>query len=350
MGTATMLNQAGALVHVQKDGTVLVSHGGIEMGQGLHTKMAGLAASLFDIPIDAVHIAETNTDKVANTTATAASSGSDLNGGAIHDACDQLLERLKPFLDEERAKLNDGAGPLTDAERQSLLGQAASSAWRARVNLSANGYYRTPVKGVNWRQKGINEFKGEPFYYHTSGVAATEVQIDCLTGDVTVLRSDILHGVGRTLNGAIDIGQVEGAFAQGLGLFLMEEVVYNKQGQLLSKGPGMYKIPAAGDVPLDFRVRLAENDEGGHPRVYGSKAVGEPPLFLAVSALFAVKEAIGAARLDFLHESNGAEPDGNAASFRDLRLDAPLTCEKVRMACLDHLNTTGKRANWHARA
>jgi len=342
--TATFLNQSGALVHVHKDGTVLVSHGGIEMGQGLNTKIAGLAASLLDIPIDAVYISETNTDKVANTTATAASCGTDLNGAAVHAACDQLLERLGPFLKDARAKFNGGAGPSTDAERQEALAKAASAAWLARVNLSANGFYKTPIRGVNFNQKGVNEFDGEPFYYYAAGVCATEVQVDCLTGDVTVLRSDIVHDVGRTTNGAIDIGQVEGAFAQGLGLFLMEEVVFNKKGQLMSKGPGMYKIPGIGDVPHDFRVRLAENVEGGHPRVYGSKAVGEPPVFLGVSALFAVKEAISSARRDFAKET------GTTIGADHFRLDAPATAEKVRMACLDSLNPTGKRSEWHARA
>jgi xanthine dehydrogenase/oxidase len=329
--TATHLNQAGALVHVQKDGTVLVAHGGIEMGQGLHTKIARVAANALNIPIEAVYVKETNTDTVANTVATAASSGTDLNGGAVLNACEELVERLKPFM--------KGSEDVQDGKdsRQENLAKAANAAFFARVNLTAQGYFRTPIKGVNWKQSGVNEFNGDPFFYYTAGVACSEVEVDCLTGDVTMLRSDICHDVGQSINAAIDIGQVEGAFTQGVGLFTIEEVVFQKDGRLASKGPGMYKIPGFGDVPLDFRVRLLENHVG--PAVMGSKAVGEPPLFLGVSVYFAIKEAILAAR---------REVAPSADTY--FRLDSPATCEKIRMACLDFMNPTGERSVWHAHA
>lgn len=340
--TATHLNQAGALVHVQKDGTVLVHHGGVEMGQGLHTKIARVAASTLDIPIEAVYVKETSTDTVANTTATAASSGSDLNGSAVMQACEELKKRLEPFLEPHR-ELRDGP----EDRRQEALAKAANSAFFARVNLTAQGYHRTPIRGVNWKQKGVNEFDGDPFWYYTFGVACSEVEVDCLTGDVALLRADIVHDVGRSLNAAIDIGQVEGAFTQGVGLFMMEEVVYDQSGRLCSKGPGMYKIPGFGDVPLDFRVRLLENHTG--PAVLGSKAVGEPPLFLGSSAFFATKQAIHSARRDHFAEVAAAtgKPAEEAGYFR---LDSPATAECVRVACLDFLNPTGERRAWHARA
>jgi xanthine dehydrogenase/oxidase len=338
--TATHLNQAGALVHVEKDGTVLVAHGGIEMGQGLHTKIARVAANALNVPIEAVYIKQTSTDTVSNTTATAASCGSDLNGGAVQTACEELRSRLEPFL-QDLEEIQDGRDC-----RQANLAKAATAAFFSRVNLTAQGYHRTPIRGVNWKQKGQNEFDGDPFHYYTFGVACSEVEVDCLTGDVSVLRSDIVHDVGRSINAAIDIGQVEGAFTQGMGLFTMEETVYDDSGRLLAKGPGMYKIPGFGDVPLDFRVHLLENHTG--PAVMGSKAVGEPPLFLGSSVYFAIKEAIQSARKDFRTEAATAgetNPDGHY-----LRLDSPATCEKVRMACLDFMNPTGERKAWHARA
>jgi xanthine dehydrogenase/oxidase len=337
--TATQLNQGGALLHVQKDGTVLLSHGGTEMGQGLHTKMARVAATTLDIPIEAVYIAETATDKVANTTATAASSGSDINGGAVLLAATELKERLAPFLAKHRP-----AGLLTDEQRLEAFGKAASDAFFNRVNLTAQAYHRTPIKGVDWKKQKVNEFAGEPFWYYTHGVAASEVEIDCLTGDMSILRTDIVHDVGKTLNAALDIGQIEGAFMQGMGLMSIEEIAYNKEGKLLSKGPGMYKIPGFGDIPHDFRVHLLENSEG--PAVMGSKAVGEPPLYLATSVFFALKEAILESRKDFAAEQKSTSHE---ALDRFLQLDAPLSCENIRMACLDMLNPTGEKTQWHAR-
>merc|ERR1719414_110359 len=176
------------------------------------------------------------------------------------------------------------------------MAKAASEAWMARVNLTAQGYHKSPIKGIDWNKKGVNEMSEDPFWYYAFGVACSEVQVDCLTGDMTLLRTDIVHDVGRTLNAAVDIGQVEGAFIQGIGLYTIEEIVFMKDGRLFSKGPGMYKLPGFGDVPQDFRVRLLEGSEG--PPVMGSKAVGEPPLFLGSSVYFAAKEAMAAARTD----------------------------------------------------
>lgn len=341
--TATQLNQGGALIHVQKDGTVLLTHGGIEMGQGLHTKMARVAATTLDIPISAVYIAETATDKVANTTATAASSGSDINGGAVLLACQELNKRLAPFVEKHKP-----SGALTDAQRVEVMAKVANDAFFNRVNLTAQAYHRTPIKGVNWKNQGVNEMVGaEPFWYYAHGVAASEVEIDCLTGDMAILRTDIVHDVGKSLNAALDIGQIEGAFMQGMGLFTIEEIAYNKEGHLMTKGPGMYKIPGFGDIPQDFRVRLLENSEG--PAVMGSKAVGEPPLYLASSVFFALKEAIHAARKDFVAEQS-LSPQEALTLTQHVHLDSPMTCEKIRMACLDTLNPEGVASQWHARA
>jgi len=340
--TATHLNQAGALVHVQKDGTVLVAHGGVEMGQGLHTKLARVAANALSIPIEAVYVKETNTDTVANTVATAASSGTDLNGAAVQNACDELKARLAPFIDE--ALVND-----PNDRRQEALANAANGAFFNRVNLTAQGYHRTPINGVNWNNKHVNGFKNsDPFWYYTYGVACSEVEVDCLTGDVSMLRTDICHDVGKSINAAIDIGQVEGAFTQGFGLYMLEEVVFDNSGRLFSKGPGLYKIPGFGDVPHDFRVSLL--DEHAGPAVMGSKAVGEPPLFLGSSVFFATKEAIHAARRDFRAEAVKAGRSDLPPADEFFRLDTPATCEKIRMACLDFMNPTGKRTEWHARA
>eukprot|EP00971_Amphidinium_carterae_P196801 3905950-Amphidinium_carterae.1 len=201
--TATHLNQAGALVHLHKDGTALVAHGGVEMGQGLHTKIARVAAATLNLPLEAIYVKETTTDTVANTSATAASSGTDLNGSAVMQACEDLMERLKPFLQKQEAAVSEGPGD----RRQEVFAAAVNQAYFARVNLTAQGYHRTPIRGVNWKQKAVNEFNGDPFWYYTYGVACSEVEVDCLTGDVSVLRSDIVHDVGRTLNAAIDIGQ-----------------------------------------------------------------------------------------------------------------------------------------------
>jgi len=340
--TATHLNQSGALVHLHKDGSVLVAHAGVEMGQGLHTKLARVAASELDLPIEAVYIKETTTDTVANGVATAASSGTDLNGAAVRNACEELRLRLAPYREKHPPAHGPKGEPPGIKERQEAMGKAVMDAWFSRENLTAQGFHKTPIRGIDWKQKGVNEMQADPFWYYAYGVASSEVEIDCLTGDMTLLRSDVVHDVGRTLNAAVDIGQVEGAFTQGVGLFTIEEIVFQKNGNLFSKGPGLYKIPGFGDVPLDFRVRLLENSEG--PPVMGSKAVGEPPLFLGCSVYFAAKEAIGAARKDYAAQAESRNVDDY------VRIDSPATAERIRMACLDFLNPTGRTSAWHARA
>lgn len=301
--TAKFMNQASALVHVYTDGTVLVNHGGTEMGQGLHTKMAQIAATELGVPLDKVHISETATDKCANTLPTAASVGADLNGFAVQDACKQINKRLEPL----RAK-NPGAS----------LDTLALAAFLDRIDLSAHGFYKTPDIGYNFETQ-----EGKPFHYFAYGVAATEVEVDILTGDYTVLRTDIVHDVGSSLNPAVDIGQVEGGFVQGQGLFTMEEMVWTKTGSLFTKGPSTYKIPSANDIPIDFRVSLFD-DAPNRRTIFSSKGVGEPPLNLAMSVYFAIKDAVASARRD-----NGLEGY--------FRMDSPATGERIRLACGDAL-------------
>ncbi|XP_044734531.1 xanthine dehydrogenase isoform X2 [Chrysoperla carnea] len=301
--TALFLNQAGALLHVYTDGSVLLSHGGTEMGQGLHTKMIQIASRVLGISHTKIHITETATDKVPNTSATAASAGSDLNGMAVLNACNVIMERLKPYKEKNpKGKWEDWV----------------NAAYFDRVSLSTTGFYKTPIDGYNWATG-----TGTPFNYFTYGFASTEVEIDCLTGDHKVLKTDIVMDLGESLNPAIDIGQIEGAFMQGYGLFCIEELLYSPTGTLYTRGPGAYKLPGFGDIPTEFNVSLLKG--APNPRaVYSSKAVGEPPLFLASSAFFAIKEAIASAR-----EDAGVE--------KHFKLDAPATCAKIRMACCDHL-------------
>ncbi|ELU12941.1 hypothetical protein CAPTEDRAFT_198744 [Capitella teleta] len=299
--TATFLNQAGALVHVYTDGSVLLTHGGTEMGQGLHTKMVQVASRALGVPIERVHISETSTATVPNTSATAASASSDLNGMAVLRACGAIVERLKPF------KERNPDGKWDDW---------VQAAYMDRVSLSATGFYSTPDVGYDW-EKG----EGNPFNYFTQGVACSEVEIDCLTGDHTVRRTDIVMDVGNSLNPAIDVGQIEGAFVQGYGMFTLEEQRYSPDGFLLTRGPGAYKIPAFTDIPLEFNVSLLRG--ASNPKaVHSSKAIGEPPLFLSASVFYAIKEAVKAARSE----------SGLTGSFR---FDSPATAEKIRMGCMD---------------
>ncbi|XP_072912174.1 xanthine dehydrogenase/oxidase isoform X2 [Hemitrygon akajei] len=301
--TAKFLNQAGALVHIYTDGSVLLTHGGTEMGQGLHTKMVQVASKVLGIPVSLVHISETSTSTVPNTSPTAASVSSDLNGMAIKNACQTLLERLEPF------KATNPTGTWE---------QWVSAAYMERVSLSAAGFYRTP--DLNYNQK---ENTGRPYSYFSYGVACSEVEVDCLTGDHKNLRTDIVMDVGLSLNPALDIGQVEGAFAQGLGLFTLEELRYSPDGVLYTRGPGAYKIPAAGDIPAKFNVSLLR-EAPNKKAIYSSKAVGEPPLFLAASIFFAIKDAIAAARAAF-------------GVLEPFRLDSPATPDRIRVACVDTL-------------
>jgi len=299
--TALFLNQAGALCMVYKDGSVLLSHGGTEMGQGLHTKMIQVASRVLQIPGEKIHIAETSTDKVPNTSPTAASAGADLNGMAVLNACKTIYDRLEPF------RTKNPKGKWEDW---------VTAAYFDRVSLSATGYYATPGIGFDFKTK-----TGNPFNYFCFGAACSVVEIDCLSGDHEVKSTDIVMDVGESLNPAIDIGQVEGGFIQGYGLYTLEELRFSPQGFLLTKGPGMYKLPGFGDIPVEFNVALLR----GAPNkkaVFSSKAVGEPPLFLAASVFFAIKDAIRAARLE----------SGLTESFR---LDSPATAERIRMGCED---------------
>nr|CAD7423911.1 unnamed protein product [Timema monikensis] len=281
--TALFLNQAGALVMVYEDGSVLLSHGGTEMGQGLHTKMIQVASRVLEIPHEYVHITETSTDKVPNTSATAASAGSDLNGMAVMP-CHKITCNLSS----------------------------------TEIGANADIVDITPDIGFDWDKN-----EGSPFNYYTFGTSCSEVEIDCLTGDHQVLRTDIVMDLGESLNPAIDVGQVEGGFVQGQGLFTLEETLFSPKGALFTRGPGWYKIPGFADIPIEFNVSLLKGVS--NPRaIYSSKAVGEPPLFLAASIFFAIKDALVAARAE----------SGKTNWFR---LDAPATAERIRVAAADHI-------------
>ena len=323
--TAKFYNQGGALVNIYSDGTVLVSHGGTEMGQGLHTKMIQVAAQAFGIPDSLIHIEETATSCVPNSSPTAASMSTDLYGMAVLNACEQIRERLLPI----RAKLPK------EADWRSVI----VAAYFDRVNLSAQGFYAVPSDrcGYDWDLTPCtdNNKRGSPFNYFTQGVACTEVEIDCLTGDSRILRADIVMDIGKSINPAIDIGQIEGAYVQGYGYCSMEEMVWGdsqhkwiRPGQLFTRGPGTYKIPAFNDVPLDMRVHLADTDN--RFAVHSSKAVGEPPFYLGVSAYFAIRNAIQAARA----ETSGCV---DAVNYNHFHLNAPATSERIRTACQDSL-------------
>ncbi|MGY3438906.1 MULTISPECIES: xanthine dehydrogenase molybdopterin binding subunit [unclassified Marinovum] len=290
--TLTHLNQAGALVHVYQDGSVHLNHGGTEMGQGLFQKVAQVAASRFGVPIETIKITATDTAKVPNTSATAASSGSDLNGMAVKDACDKITARIAGHLAElhqqpvESVRFEDGEVHV-GGEVLSFA-QAAKTAYEARISLSATGFYKTP--DVAWdRIKG----RGRPFFYFAYGAALTECVIDTLTGENRILRTDILHDAGASLNPALDIGQIEGGFVQGAGWLTMEELVWDDKGRLRTHAPSTYKIPACSDRPEVFNVALWEG-ENPSETIYRSKAVGEPPFMLGMSAFFALSDAVAA--------------------------------------------------------
>jgi xanthine dehydrogenase/oxidase len=309
--TALFLNQAGALVHIYHDGSVLLAHGGVEMGQGLHTKMIMIAAEALKVPPDSVFISETATNTVANTSATAASASSDLNGYAVFNACKQLNERLEPY----REKL----GP--DATMEKL----AHAAYFDRVNLSAQGFYKTPDIGYVW---GANT--GQMFFYFTQGVTAAEVEIDTLTGDWTCLRADIKMDVGRSINPSIDYGQIEGAFIQGQGLFTTEEPLWLRaSGQMFTRGPGNYKIPGFRDIPQVFNVSLLKDVTWENLRtIQRSRGVGEPPLFMGSAVFFAIRDALKAARAEWgVHDV--------------LSLQSPATVERIRTSCADPILKMG---------
>ncbi|MHA7632726.1 xanthine dehydrogenase molybdopterin binding subunit [Corallococcus sp. M7] len=299
--TATFLNQAGALVHVYRDGSVLLSHGGTEMGQGLHTKIQGVAMRELGLPAELVRVAQTATDKVPNTSATAASSGSDLNGAAVREACVQVRERLAPVAARMLVQLHGQAvspdalvfedGRIAAASRpdQGLpFAAVVEEAYRDRVGLSVTGYYRTPGIGYD-RALG----RGKPFLYFAYGAAVSEVEVDGDTGMKRVLRSDLLEDVGDSLNPGVDRGQVEGGFVQGMGWLTGEELKWDANGRLLTHSASTYAVPAFSDAPIDLRVALMER-AGQKGTIHGSKAVGEPPLMLALSVREALRDAVAA--------------------------------------------------------
>ena len=290
--TLTHLNQAGALVHVYQDGSIHMNHGGTEMGQGLFQKVAQVAASRFGVPLERVKITATDTGKVPNTSATAASSGSDLNGMAVAAACDEIKARIAAFLAEvhqaDPAEVRfEGDAVLVGADVIPWE-KAVAEAYVGRVSLSATGFYKTP--SISWdRIKG----EGRPFFYFAYGAALTEVVVDTLTGENRMLRVDILHDAGTSLNPALDIGQVEGGFIQGAGWLTTEELVWDNTGRLTTHAPSTYKIPACSDRPPVFNVALWPN-ANREPTIYRSKAVGEPPFMLGISALMALSDACAA--------------------------------------------------------
>eukprot|EP00536_Pseudo-nitzschia_multiseries_P013908 jgi/Psemu1/320566/estExt_fgenesh1_pm.C_6290015 len=334
--TAHFMNQGGALVHLYTDGTVLVTHGGTEMGQGLHTKVCQVAAQAFGIPIDQVFVNDTSTDKVANQIASAASLSTDLYGMCTLDACRQIMGRLKPY----REKLGPDAS----------LKDVAHAAFFDRVDLSAHGFYAPDKKMCFFeidKEKPSdypddmpeNSWKGQPFNYFTQGVAYSEVEIDVLTGNHRTLRADVVVDVGSSINPAIDIGQIEGAFFQGMGWSTIEEMMYSdddhkwcgKPSNLFTQGPGTYKIPAFNDHPEVFNVSLLEDAENP-VAVHSSKAIGEPPFFLGSTVFYAIKDAVDC----FRKEASGK------SEYFEFRM--PATSERIRMQANDAIGMKAKTA------
>ncbi|WP_312054609.1 xanthine dehydrogenase molybdopterin binding subunit [Pantoea brenneri] len=310
--TSSFLNQAGALILIYTDGTVQLNHGGTEMGQGLNTKIIQIVAEVLQIEVDKIQITATDTGKVPNTSPTAASSGADLNGKAAQNAAEILRDRMTQMLCQlhqcDASEVSFRNGIVRAAEKHYTFADVAQLAWLNQVPLSANGYYRVP--GIHYdRLAG----RGQPFYYFAYGAACCEVVIDTLTGEYRLLRADILHDVGASLNPAIDIGQVEGGFVQGVGWLTCEELVWSEKGQLLTDGPASYKIPAISDVPADLRVTLVENRKNPQDTVFHSKAVGEPPFMLGIAAWCALQDAVASVGGYVQHP----------------QLDAPATPERV---------------------
>jgi xanthine dehydrogenase large subunit len=311
--TRTDMNQAGALVHVYTDGSVQLNHGGTEMGQGLFVKVAQVVAAEFGIGLDRVKITTTTTAKVPNTSPTAASSGSDLNGKAAQAAARAIRRRLAKVAAEafgvEPEDIVFSGGQVSGGGQSLSFAEVAKRAHRQRVQLSSTGFYRTPKIHYD---PSIHQ--GRPFYYFAYGAAVSEVEIDTLTGEYRLLRVDILHDCGKSLNPAIDMGQIEGAFVQGMGWLTTEELWWDGQGRLRTHAPSTYKIPAVGDVPEQFNVTIWQGGRNREDAIWRSKAVGEPPLMGGISVFHAIKDAIAA--------TGTGSP----------RLDAPATPERVLLA------------------
>jgi xanthine dehydrogenase large subunit len=313
--TATFYNQAGALVQVYTDGSVLLNHGGTEMGQGLFTKVAQIVACEFGLPLSAIRVSATDTSKVPNTSATAASAGADLNGKAAQAAAQTIRERLVQFACERyqvaAADLRFADGHVQVGQERFTFAQLVSQAYRARISLSSTGYYRTPrIKWDNARMTG------QPFFYFAFGAAVSEVAVDTLTGESRLLRVDILHDAGKSLNPAIDMGQIEGGFLQGVGWLTSEELWWDGKGQLRTHAPSTYKIPSVSDWPSIANVQLFAGHPNHEDTIYQSKAVGEPPLMLGISVLLAIRQAVAS-----------CGPEGAV-----VELNAPATPEAVLRA------------------
>ena len=317
--TTTFLNQAGALVHVYKDGSIHLNHGGTEMGQGLFIKVAQVVADAFGLGLERVKITATNTGKVPNTSPTAASSGSDMNAMAALDACHRIQRRLAEFArgryGSDGAPLRYAAGMVEVAGQRIPFGEFVMQAYLARVSLSATGFYRTPK--IHYDRATA---RGRPFLYFAYGAGVCEVEVDTLTGEYRLRAVDLLHEVGKSLNPAIDMGQIEGGFVQGMGWLTTEELWWDNRGALRTHAPSTYKIPVCSDLPAHFNAKIWERGENREPTIYRSKAVGEPPLMLAIAVHSAINQAIAS-----------LAPGGRLPA-----LDAPATPERV-LACISAL-------------
>jgi xanthine dehydrogenase large subunit len=325
--TATMFNQAGALLHIYTDGTVLLNHGGTEMGQGLYTKVAQVVAAELGLPLTAIRVSAADTSKVPNTSASAASASTDLNGKAAQAAAQTLRDRLRQFACDTygvaAAEVSFRDGEVVVAGRRFAFANLVQQAYRARISLSSTGYYRTPK--IEWDKETMS---GRPFFYFAYGAAVSEVAVDTLTGETQLLRVDILHDVGRSLNTAIDQGQIEGGFLQGAGWLTSEELWWNPKGELQTHAPSTYKIPTARDWPLKAEVALFDGGPNREDTIHRSKAVGEPPLMLAISVFHAIKDAVASCG------PAGARPG----------LAAPATPEAVLRAIADGAAQPGAAA------
>ena len=318
--TTTFLNQAGALVHLYKDGSIYLNHGGTEMGQGLFIKVAQVVAAAFGVDVAAIKVSATNTSKIPNTSATAASSGTDLNAMAAQVACDRIKTSLADFaisqFDVDAKDIVYANGTVQLGDQNMAFGDFVHLAYINRVELFSNGFYATPKIHYD-----VETGKGRPFYYFAYGVCLSEVVVDTLTGEYKVLDVHILHDVGHSLNPAIDRGQIVGGFFQGLGWLTTEEVVWNESGKLLTTGASTYKIPAIGDLPEHFTVELLQGVRNNEETIYRSKAVGEPPLMLAISVWLALQNAI--------YRANPVKP---------VHLDTPASVERVYFAIRKQLD------------
>ena len=287
------LNQGGALVHVYSDGSIRLNHGGTEMGQGLFIKVAQVVAKCFNVPIEQIHITSTNTAEVPNTSATAASSGSDLNGMAAWNASKVIKNRMTDhaakLFKKNKKDIVFSEGRIICGNKTLSFSELAFSCWENRISLSSTGYYKTPK--IFWDQ---DKLKGHPYFYFTWGAAVSEALLDINTGENRILRADIVQDCGKSLNESIDVGQIEGGFVQGLGWLTCEELYFSQEGKLLTTGPSTYKLPGSRDIPKIFNVKLLENADNEEKTIFRSKAVGEPPLLLAISHFLAIKEAIKA--------------------------------------------------------